>query len=232
MIELKLSQGAKPAHGGILPAAKVTPAIAAARGVPLGQACISPLRHSAFAGPRGLVLFLQRLRELSGGKPVGFKLCVGDQVEFCEVLRACLELEIAPDFISVDGGEGGTGAAPPEFSNSIGTPLEEGLSFVHAALCGAGLRDRVRVIAAGKVLTGFSVVKTLALGADVCNAARAMLFALGCIQALKVSPTRWRLLWRNCVCAYRSRLPHPVRHQPLPDGDYHAGPGIDRRTRP
>ena len=183
MIELKLSQGAKPAHGGILPAAKLTPAIAEARGVPLGRDCLSPLRHSAFSGPRGLVLFIQRLRELSGGKPVGMKLCVGQPAEFCAVIRACVELGIAPDFITVDGAEGGTGAAPHEFSNAVGAPMEEGLSLVHGVLRGAGLRDRVRVIAAGKIITGFGVVRTLALGADTCNAARAMMFALGCIPA-------------------------------------------------
>ncbi len=185
MIEVKLSQGAKPAHGGILPAAKVTPAIAEARGVSLGRDCLSPLRHSAFAGPRGLLLFVQRLRELSGGKPVGIKLCVGQPEEFCALVYAMLELDITPDFITVDGAEGGTGAAPPEFSNSMGTPMEEGLTLVHGVLRGAGLRERVRLIAAGKILTGFGVVRTLALGADTCNAARAMMFALGCIQALK-----------------------------------------------
>jgi hypothetical protein len=185
MVELKLSQGAKPAHGGILPAAKVSPAIAEARGVAMGRDCLSPLRHSAFAGPRGLVLFLQRLRELSGGKPVGIKLCVGQPEEFCAIVRAMVELDITPDFITVDGAEGGTGAAPPEFSNSVGAPMEEGLALVHGVLRGAGLRDRVRVVAAGKILTGFGVVRTLALGADTCNAARAMMFALGCIQALK-----------------------------------------------
>lgn len=182
MIELKLSQGAKPAHGGILPAAKVTPLIAEARGVPLGRDCLSPLRHSAFSGPRGMMLFLQQLRTLSGGKPVGIKLCLGQPADFAALVRAMVELDITPDFITVDGAEGGTGAAPPEFSNSVGAPMEEGLSLVHGMLCGAGLRPRIKLIAAGKILTGFGVVRTLALGADVCNAARAMMFALGCIQ--------------------------------------------------
>jgi hypothetical protein len=209
MIEVKLSQGAKPAHGGILPAAKVTPAIAEARGVALGRDCLSPLRHSAFVGPRGLLLFVQRLRELSGGKPVGIKLCVGQPEEFCALVYAMLELDITPDFITVDGAEGGTGAAPPEFSNSMGTPMEEGLTLVHGVLRGAGLRDRVRLIAAGKILTGFGVVRTLALGADTCNAARAMMFALGCIQALKCNSnacpsgvaTQNPELAGACVCA-------------------------------
>jgi glutamate synthase domain-containing protein 2 len=185
MIELKLSQGAKPAHGGILPAAKVTPLIAEARGVAMGRDCLSPLRHSAFSGPRGMLLFIQQLRTLSGGKPVGIKLCVGQPADFAALVRAMIELDITPDFVTVDGAEGGTGAAPPEFSNSVGAPMEEGLSLVHAMLCGAGLRPRVKLIAAGKILTGFGVVRTLALGADTCNAARAMMFALGCIQALK-----------------------------------------------
>ena len=187
LIELKLSQGAKPAHGGMLPRSKITPAIAEARGLafPAEGDCNSPARHSAFDSAEGMMLFLGQLRELSGGKPVGFKLCIGRPEEFAALVKAMLATGVVPDFVTVDGGEGGTGAAPPEYSNSVGMPLAEGLTLVHGLLLGAGLRERVKVIAAGKVLTGFSLVKTLAMGADVCNAARAMLFALGCIQSHK-----------------------------------------------
>ncbi len=185
MIEIKLSQGAKPGHGGILPARKVTPEIAALRGVPLGQDIISPPAHSAFSSPLEMVQFIAELRRLSGGKPVGFKLCVGSRREFLSVCKAMVETGITPDFITVDGGEGGTGAAPLEFSNSVGAPLAVGLSFVDDALVGSGLRERIRIIVAGKILTGFHVVSRLALGADVCNSARGMMFAVGCIQALK-----------------------------------------------
>ena len=183
MIEIKLSQGAKPSHGGILPAAKVTEEIAAIRGVPMGADVISPPVHSAFDNPRGLLEFVTRLRELSGGKPVGFKLCVGRQSEFLGICKAMLETGITPDFITVDGAEGGTGAAPMELSNSVGVPLRHGLLFVHNALRGIGIRPQLRIIAAGKVTTGFHIFRNLALGADLCNAARAMMFALGCIQA-------------------------------------------------
>ncbi|MEZ4236418.1 MAG: FMN-binding glutamate synthase family protein [Myxococcota bacterium] len=190
MIEIKLSQGAKPAHGGILPGAKVTEEIAAIRGVPVGQDVDSPPAHRAFQGATGLVEFVARLRELSGGKPVGFKLCVGNPVEFMAVCHAMRNTGILPDFITVDGGEGGTGAAPVEFSDSVGTPLDEGLTFVHGTLVGAGLRDRIRLISAGKIATGFHIVRHMALGADLCNAARAMMFSLGCIQALKCNTNR------------------------------------------
>ena len=192
MIELKLSQGAKPAHGGMLPRAKITPAIAEARGLkyPAEGDCNSPARHSAFDTPERMMHFIARLRELSGGKPVGFKLCVGKPEEFAQLVKAMLATGIAPDFVTVDGAEGGTGAAPPEFSNSVGMPMVEGLTLVNGMLLGAGLRDRVRLIAAGKVLTGFSIVRTLALGADVTNSARAMLFALGCIQSFKCNTNR------------------------------------------
>lgn len=185
MIEIKLSQGAKPGHGGILPAAKVTPEIARVRHVPMGEDVNSPPAHSAFSTPVELIHFVSRLRELSGGKPVGIKLCVGKRREFLAICKAMLKEGTGPDFITVDGGEGGTGAAPLEFSNYIGCPLTEGLIFVHNALVGCGLRERVRVIASGKVTTGFGVVKRLALGADMCNASRAMMMALGCIQALR-----------------------------------------------
>ncbi len=185
MVELKLSQGAKPGHGGILPAAKLTPEIAKIRGVPLGKDVLSPPGHSSFSTPIGLLEFVQLLREKSGGKPIGFKLCVGKRREFLAVCKAMVETGLKPDFIAVDGGEGGTGAAPLEFSNHIGTPLVEGLIFVHNALVGYGLRDEIRVIASGKVTSGFDILKRLALGADACYSARSMMMALGCIQALK-----------------------------------------------
>lgn len=185
MIELKLSQGAKPGHGGILPAAKLTKEIAEIRKVPMGQDVLSPPGHSAFSTPIELLRFIDRLRVLSGGKPVGFKLCVGKRREFLAICKAMVETGIAPDYIAVDGGEGGTGAAPLEFSNHIGAPLFDGLIFVHNALVGFGLRRRVRILASGKVTSGFGMVKRLALGADACYSARGMMLALGCIQALK-----------------------------------------------
>ena len=185
MIELKLSQGAKPGHGGLLPAAKVTREIAAIRGVPLGKDVVSPPAHSAFSTPIGLLEFVARLRELSGGKPVGIKLCLGKHREFIAICKAMMVTGIMPDYIAVDGGEGGTGAAPVEFSDHMGTPLVEGLIFVHNALSGFGLRQKIRIIASGKVTSGFHMVKRLALGADLCYSARAMMMALGCIQALK-----------------------------------------------
>ncbi|MGE0360966.1 MAG: FMN-binding glutamate synthase family protein [Vicinamibacterales bacterium] len=190
MIEVKLSQGAKPGHGGILPAAKLTPEIVAIRGVVPGRDVVSPPAHTAFSTPLGLLQFLQVLRDGSGGKPVGFKLCVGKRHEFLGIVKAMLESGIVPDFITVDGGEGGTGAAPLEFSDSVGTPLNEGLSFVHNALIGVGLRDQVRLIASGRVNTGFQLATKVALGADMCNAARAMMFALGCIQALRCNTNK------------------------------------------
>lgn len=183
MIEIKLSQGAKPAHGGILPAAKITPEIVAIRKVEPGKDVISPPAHKAFSTPLGLLQFVQQLRELSGGKPIGFKLCLGQPYEFVAICKAMLESGIMPDFITVDGGEGGTGAAPLEFSNSVGAPLEEGLSFVHDVLTGFDLRKHIRVICSGKVMTGFHIFSRLALGADICNSARGMMLALGCIQA-------------------------------------------------
>eukprot|EP01134_Creolimax_fragrantissima_P007849 CFRG7849T1 len=185
MIEIKLSQGAKPSHGGMLPGSKVTKFIAEARGVNVGEECLSPPSHSAFSTPLELMDFIKQLRELSGGKPIGFKLCVGRPEEFASLVHAMIEKDCAPDFITVDGSEGGTGAAPPEFTNSVGMPLIEGLTFVNDLLIGAGIRDQIKIIAAGKVISGFSIVRNLALGADVCNSARAMMFALGCIQSLK-----------------------------------------------
>ncbi|MCB9684498.1 MAG: FMN-binding glutamate synthase family protein [Alphaproteobacteria bacterium] len=190
MIEVKLSQGAKPAHGGILPASKLTPEIAAIRGVPMGRDVLSPPGHTAFDGPTGLLEFVAHLRELSGGKPVGFKLCVGNPVEWLTICHAMRKTGLRPDFITIDGAEGGTGAAPVEFSDFVGTPLDEGLSFVHDTLVGADLRDDIVLISAGKIASGFHVVRQLALGADLCNAARAMMFALGCIQALKCNTNR------------------------------------------
>jgi glutamate synthase domain-containing protein 2 len=183
MIELKLSQGAKPGHGGMLPAAKISPEIAEARGVPMGVDCISPGSHSAFSTPIEMMEFLKVLRDRSGGKPVGFKLCIGHRREFMCIVKAMLETGIVPDFIVVDGKEGGTGAAPLEFANHVGMPLVEGLSFVHNALRGAGLRDRVKVGAAGKLISAFDIARVLAIGADWANSARGFMFALGCIQA-------------------------------------------------
>ena len=183
MIELKLSQGAKPGQGGILPAAKVTIEIASARGVTAGLDCISPASHSAFATPIEMMQFIERLRTLSGGKPTGFKLAIGHPWEFFGIVKAMLVTGIVPDFIVVDGGEGGTGAAPVEFSDHVGTPLQEALLLVHNTLVGANLRDKVKIGASGKIITAFDVARTIALGADWCNSARGFMFALGCIQS-------------------------------------------------
>lgn len=183
MIEIKLSQGAKPGHGGFLPGSKVTPEIAQTRGIPVGVDCHSPASHSAFDSPLGLMTFIEELRALSGGKPVGFKLCVGQVVEWFAIVKAMLQTGITPDFIVVDGSEGGTGAAPVEFSNHIGMPLRDGLQLVHATLIGAGLRDQVRLGASGKIISAFDIVRICALGADWINSARGFMFALGCIQS-------------------------------------------------
>ena len=185
MIELKISQGAKPGHGGILPAKKNTEEIAKIRLVKSGVAVHSPPSHSVFSDAQGLLKFIKKLRDLSGGKPVGFKLCVGKKQEFIDICEAMLILDIYPDFITVDGGEGGTGAAPVEFSNSIGMPLREGLVFVHDTLVGFDLKKEIKIIAAGKIITGFHMARAIALGADVCNSARAMMLSIGCIQALQ-----------------------------------------------
>ncbi|PWV45210.1 FMN-binding glutamate synthase family protein [Chitinophaga sp. S165] len=184
MIELKISQGAKPGHGGILPASKNTPEIAAIRHVKPHTTVASPPYHTAFGSPRQMMQFIARMRQLSGGKPVGFKLCIGQKREFHAICKAMLETGHYPDFITVDGGEGGTGAAPPEFSNSVGMPLMDALAFVHDTLTGYNIRGKVKVIASGKILTGFHILRAMALGADACNSARAMMMALGCIQAL------------------------------------------------
>lgn len=183
MIEIKLSQGAKPGHGGVLPGAKVSQEIAETRGIPEGVDCISPATHSAFSTPRQLLEFVGELRHLSGGKPVGFKLCVGHPWEFLGICKAMVETSITPDFIVVDGKEGGTGAAPLEFADHMGMPLREGLNFVHNALRGIGLRDRISIGASGQIVTAFDMARVIALGADWCNSARAFMFAVGCIQS-------------------------------------------------
>ncbi|RMG79551.1 MAG: FMN-binding glutamate synthase family protein [Bacteroidetes bacterium] len=185
MIELKLSQGAKPAHGGILPACKNTPEIAKIRGVEPYTTVYSPPAHTAFSTPVEMMKFIQRLRELSDGKPVGFKLCIGNPIEFIKLAKAMLKTGITPDFITVDGAEGGTGAAPMEFSNSVGMPMKDAIVFVKDVLDGYGLKEEIKIIASGKIITGFHVLRALALGADLCNSARGMMFALGCIQALR-----------------------------------------------
>ena len=183
MIELKLSQGAKPGHGGVLPAAKITPEISRIRGVPMGVDCVSPASHSVFSTPLELIAFLGELRELSGGKPVGFKLCVGHPWEFLAICKAMVETGSVPDFIVVDGKEGGTGAAPLEFMDHVGMPLRDGLTLVHNALVGCNLRDRIRIGASGKIISAFDMARVMALGADWCNSARGFMFAVGCIQA-------------------------------------------------
>lgn len=183
MIEIKLSQGAKPGHGGILPGTKVTEAIAEARGVKVGQDCISPSAHSEFSTPEGLCQFIARLRSLSGGKPVGLKLCVGHPWEVFAMAKAFHETGITPDFITIDGAEGGTGAAPVEFADHKGAPIREGLMLVHNTLLGMGLRDGIRLIVSGKIISAFDMCRMFALGADGCNMARGFMFAVGCIQA-------------------------------------------------
>jgi len=183
MIEIKISQGAKPSHGGVLPAAKVSAEIARIRLVDLGQDVISPPAHREFTTPKGLLDFIVRLRELSGGKPVGFKLCIGRKYEFLAICKAILDTGITPDFITVDGAEGGTGAAPVEFANRLGVPCLEATNFVHNCLVGTGLRERIKVISSGKTASGFDIVTKLAIGADLVNAARTMMMALGCIQS-------------------------------------------------
>lgn len=185
MIEIKLSQGAKPGHGGILPAAKNSKEIAKIRGVKPHTTIHSSPFHTAFKGPDGLLNFVAQLRELSGGKPVGFKLCIGSKTEFKSICQEMVNTGIKPDFITVDGAEGGTGAAPLEFSNFIGMPGQEAISFVSDTLRGYGLRKDVRVIFSGKVISGFDIIRAMAAGADICNSARAMMFSLGCIQSLR-----------------------------------------------
>lgn len=183
MIEIKLSQGAKPSHGGILPAAKVSQEIADIRKIKMGEDAFSPAAHSTFDSPKGLLEFVQKLRKLSGGKPVGFKLCIGRKEDFLGICKAMLDTHILPDFITVDGAEGGTGAAPLEFANHMGEPLTAGLLFVHNALVGVGLRNQIRVICSGKVATGFDMVFRIAMGADICQNGRAVMMSVGCVQS-------------------------------------------------
>jgi glutamate synthase domain-containing protein 2 len=183
MVELKLSQGAKPGHGGVLPAAKVSKEISETRRVPTGEDCISPSAHTAFTTPIEMMKFIAEMRRLSGGKPAGFKLCIGHEWEFLAICKAMLDTGIYPDFIVVDGKEGGTGAAPMEFMDHIGKPMRQGLYFVHNALVGIGARHRIKLGAAGKIITAFDMIRAMALGADWCNAARGFMFAVGCIQS-------------------------------------------------
>jgi glutamate synthase domain-containing protein 2 len=190
MVELKISQGAKPGHGGVLPAAKVSEEISKIRGVPMGEDCISPARHSAFSTPIEMMQFIAKMRKLSGGKPAGFKMCVGHPWEFLGMCKAMLETGIYPDFIVIDGNEGGTGAAPLEFMDHLGMPMREGLNFAHNALIGIKARDRIKIGAAGKIATAFDLARAMALGADWCNSARGFMFALGCIQSLSCHTDR------------------------------------------
>ncbi|MGA9277210.1 FMN-binding glutamate synthase family protein, partial [Ilumatobacter sp.] len=183
MIEIKVSQGAKPGHGGILPGAKVTEEIAEARLVPAGKDVFSPTYHKAFSTPLEMMAFITQLRGLSGGKPVGFKICIGNPVEFMAIVKAMIETDVYPDFIVVDGGEGGTGAAPLEFSNSLGAPLVEGLMLVQNVLVGAGVRHKMKIGASGKLVSASAMAQAMALGADWCNTARGFMFAVGCIQS-------------------------------------------------
>jgi glutamate synthase domain-containing protein 2 len=183
MVELKISQGAKPGHGGVLPAAKVSEEISRTRGVPIGQDCISPSSHSCFSTPIGMMEFIGEMRRLAGGKPTGFKLCIGHPWEFLAVCKAMLTTGIYPDFIVIDGKEGGTGAAPLEFLDHLGMPLREGLNFVHNALIGINARERIMLGASGKIISGFDIARAMALGANWCNAARGFMFAVGCIQS-------------------------------------------------
>lgn len=185
MIELKISQGAKPGHGGILPAAKNTEEIALIRNVHPGTTVFSPPAHSSFDSAATMLEFLQKMRYLSGGKPVGFKLCIGNKKEFIDICEAIISTKILPDFIAIDGSEGGTGAAPLEFTDNLGMPLHEALAFVSASLKQYGIKKSIRIIASGKIITAFDILKALSLGADACYSARGMMFAMGCIQALQ-----------------------------------------------
>lgn len=192
MIEIKLSQGAKPGHGGLLPKAKITPEIARARKLdyPATGDCHSPARHSSFSNAYELVEFIAKVRETSGGLPVGVKLCVGEPGDIAALCKAMVEIGNGPDFVTVDGGEGGTGAAPPELSNSVGLPLDEGIVAVRNLLVGAGLKDKTAINASGRITSGFSLVRAIALGADITSAARAFMMSLGCIQALKCNTNK------------------------------------------
>jgi len=206
MIEIKLSQGAKPGHGGVLPASKLTEEIARIRMVPMGEDVLSPPGHSAFSNPTELLVFVRKLRALSGGKPVGFKLCPGNRQEFLGICKAMTETGLLPDFITIDGGEGGTGAAPVELTNSVGMPLRDGLQFVHNALKGIGVRDQIRLIASGKVFSAFHMLRLMTLGADTLNSARGMMLALGCIQSRSCNTDR---------CPTGVATTNPARYQQL-----------------
>jgi glutamate synthase domain-containing protein 2 len=210
LVSLKLSQGAKPGIGGVLPAAKVSREIAQARGVPAGQKCVSPSAHRTFHTPRELVLFIARMRELADGKPAGFKLCIGSRRELLAILKAVRAEGVAPDFIVVDGSEGGTGAAPLEFEDHVGVPLTDGLITLHNALVGSGLRQQIRIGASGKVATGIDVVKRIAQGADYTNAARAMMMAAGCIQAQECHTNK-------CPVGVATQNPRRARALDVPD---------------
>jgi glutamate synthase domain-containing protein 2 len=210
MVELKLSQGAKPSHGGILPAAKVTPEIAEIRGVPMGKDVISPPAHKEFSTPIGLLEFINQMRQLSGGKPAGFKLCIGKRREFLAICKAMIETKIIPDFVTLDGSEGGTGAAPLEFANHVGRPLIDALVFIHNALVGLNLRDQIKIIVSGKIVTGFDIVAKCAIGADICNSARGMMLALGCIQALRCNTNQ-------CPTGVATQDPRLTRGLVVPD---------------
>ena len=204
MIEIKLSQGAKPGHGGVLPACKNTPEIAKIRGVVAYTQINSPATHSAFSTPIELLKFIHKLRTLSGGKPIGLKLCIGQRSDFISLCKAMLETRIKPDFITIDGGEGGTGAAPLEYTNSIGMPLMDALAFASDCLIGFDLRKDIRIIASGKIFTGFHIIKRLSIGADLCNSARGMMLAMGCIQSLQCNTG-------NCPTGITSQLPGLVK---------------------
>ncbi len=210
MIEVKLSQGAKPGHGGVLPAAKLSAEIAATRDVPMGQDCVSPARHSAFSTPVELLQFVAHLRDMSGGKPTGFKLAIGHPWEWFGIAKAMHETGILPDFIVVDGAEGGTGAAPAEFVDHVGVPMHEGLMLVHNTLVGLDLRDQIKIGAAGKITSAFDIARTLAMGADWCNAARGFMFALGCIQSLNCHTNR-------CPTGIATQDPSRWKHLDVPD---------------
>jgi glutamate synthase domain-containing protein 2 len=210
MIEIKLSQGAKPGHGGVLPAAKVSAEISATRGVPMGVDCVSPAQHSAFRTPIELLQFVARLREASGGKPTGFKLAIGHPWEWFGIAKAMHETGILPDFIVVDGAEGGTGAAPAEFVDHVGVPMHEALMLVHNTLVGLDLRGSLRVGAAGRITSAFDIARTMAMGADWCNAARGFMFALGCIQSQSCHTDR-------CPTGVATQDPSRWRHLDVPD---------------
>ncbi len=210
MVEVKLSQGAKPGHGGVLPVAKVSAEIAATRGVAMGEDCVSPAGHSAFSTPLELLQFIARLRTLSGGKPTGFKLAIGHPWEWFGIAKAMQESGLLPDFIVVDGAEGGTGAAPSEFIDHVGVPMQEALMLVHNTLVGLDLRERIRIGAAGKITSAFDIARTLAMGADWCNAARGFMFSLGCIQSLSCHSDR-------CPTGIATQNPDRWKHLDVPD---------------